>query len=448
MMEKTVAQYIDRHDMLHKDGAYLVALSGGADSVAMLLVLKRLGYRIEAVHCNFHLRGEESDRDERFVGQLCAKEDIPLHLVHFDTKAYSALHKVSIEMAARELRYAYFKRLLDDLGFNAVCVAHHREDSVETTLINLLRGTGLHGLCGIKPVNGWIVRPLLCVSRSDIEAYLAKLHQTYVTDSTNLEADVVRNKIRLNIMPLLREINPSADLSIVATSERLNEVARVYDKAIGEAVEAVADLADDHATISVARLMEQTSPESVLYDILKRYGFQPQTIEQIGCNLTAQTGRTFQSATHDLLFDRGNIIIEKHWDAPKPLAMPMEGLYRTGEKASLRVETMEKGADFKPSRSPMTATVDASGVAFPLTLRPYSTGDKFVPFGMKGFKLVSDYLTDRKKTMFEKRRQMVVSDANGSIIWLVGERTDNRFRVCETTTRVLKLSVYPTCHEP
>lgn len=440
-MEKTVAEYISRHDMLHKGRKSIVALSGGADSVALLLVLRRLGHRVEAAHCNFHLRGAEADRDERFVGDLCSRLDIPLHLAHFDTREYAALHKVSIEMAARDLRYGYFMRLIDDIGAEAVCVAHHREDSVETMLINLVRGTGLHGLCGIKPVNGRVVRPLLCVGRSDIERYLAACGQQYVTDSTNLEADVVRNKIRLNIMPLLRDINPNADMSMAATAERLCEAATVFDKAVDDAVDAVAETHGDGATICVERLQGQTSPESVLYAILRRYGFQPQVIGQVHANLSASTGKMFQSATHDLLFDRGRIIIEPRHCGIKPVSMPMEGLYAIGEGLTVRVEAIDVDPSFRPSRQPMVATIDSAGVSFPLTLRQCDQGDKMVPFGMKGFKLVSDYMTDRKKTLFEKRRQLVVADASGNILWLVGERTDNRFRIGETTTKALVMSI-------
>ncbi len=440
-MEKTVAEYISRYDMLHKGRKSIVALSGGADSVALLLVLRQLGYRVEAAHCNFHLRGAEADRDEHFVSDLCSRLDIPLHLAHFDTREYAALHKVSIEMAARDLRYGYFMRLIDDIEAEAVCVAHHREDSVETMLINLVRGTGLHGLCGIKPVNGRVVRPLLCVGRSDIERYLDARGQQYVTDSTNLEADVVRNKIRLNIMPLLRDINPSADMSMAATAERLCEAATVFDKAVDDAVEAVAEAHADGATISVERLRGQTSPESVLYAILKHYGFQPQVIDQVHANLSAATGKMFQSATHDLLFDRGRIIIEPRYCGIRPVSMPMEGLYAIGESMSVRVETVDVDPSFRPSRQPMVATIDCAGVSFPLTLRQCATGDRMVPFGMKGFKLVSDYMTDRKKTLFEKRRQLVVADAAGNILWLVGERTDNRFRIGETTTKALVMSI-------
>ena len=179
-----VAAYIQKEGLLSREGLHIVALSGGADSVALLLILHRLGYRIEAAHCNFHLRGEESDRDETFVKSLCKEHNIPLHLIHFDTAEYASLHQVSIEMAARELRYRYFEQLRHDIGAETVCVAHHRDDAVETLLMNLLRGSGIHGLTGIRPQNGYIVRPLLCLSRQEVEAFLREAGQPFVNDST------------------------------------------------------------------------------------------------------------------------------------------------------------------------------------------------------------------------------------------------------------------------
>ena len=193
--------------LMQKDLLYLVALSGGADSVALLLSLKRLGFNVEAVHCNFHLRGEESDRDEKYCRNLCNNEGVRLHVVHFDTISYASLHKQSIEMAARNLRYSYFRQLASDIGAAGICVGHHIEDSVETLLINLIRGTGINGLTGIGMRNGIILRPLLEVTRQEIEEFLKKQGVSYVTDSTNLVDDVTRNRIRLNIMPLIREIN-------------------------------------------------------------------------------------------------------------------------------------------------------------------------------------------------------------------------------------------------
>ena len=228
-MWSKVESYINTHKLLDINKLYLVALSGGADSVALLLLLKEHGYNIHAAHCNFHLRGEESDRDEKFCVALCEQMNIELHRVHFDTETYAELHKVSIEMAARELRYRWFEQLRQDIGAAGICVAHHRDDSVETVLLNLVRGTGIHGFVGILPRNGYIVRPLLCVSRAEIENFLHTRNQDYVTDSTNLESNVKRNRIRLEILPLLKTLNPSISDSIQQTAENIRGAVDVLD---------------------------------------------------------------------------------------------------------------------------------------------------------------------------------------------------------------------------
>ena len=228
-MIKTVSDYIAAHKLLAPYGKYLVALSGGADSVALLLVLCRLGYSIEAVHCNFHLRGDESDRDEHFVTNLCLRLGVVLHKVHFDTREYAAVRKQSIELAARNLRYGYFEQLRSDIGADGICVAHHRDDLVETVLMNIVRGTGIHGMVGIRPRNGYILRPLLCIGRSDIEHFLAEQHQDYVTDSTNLEDDATRNVFRHHVVPLLQSINPAAVENIAGTARLMTDVETIYN---------------------------------------------------------------------------------------------------------------------------------------------------------------------------------------------------------------------------
>ena len=239
MEKKQVAQYIAHEHLLEPDGKVIVALSGGADSVALLLLLGELGYTCEAAHCNFHLRGEESDRDERFVRHLCEERHIPLHVVHFDTARHAAGQHVSIEMAARELRYTWFEELRRKLDAQAIAVAHHADDSIETFLLNLMRGTGINGLRGIRPRNGHIVRPLLCLNREDILRYLEHCGQTYVTDSTNLQDEYTRNKIRLNLLPLMQEINPSVRQAFLRTAAHLDEAATLYNIGIAEAKERV-----------------------------------------------------------------------------------------------------------------------------------------------------------------------------------------------------------------
>lgn len=450
-------RFATAHQLLTPRGKYIIALSGGADSVSLLLVLKHLesefGITLEAAHCNFHLRGDESLRDEEFCKQLCRRLHVPLHLVHFDTHVYADLHHVSIEMAARDLRYAYFEQLRRDISAADICVAHHRDDSVETLLLNLVRGTGLRGLRGIQPRNAHIIRPLLSHSRQQIEQYLDALGESYVTDSTNLHNDVKRNKIRLNVIPLLRELNPSVSQSIFETSLRVTEALKIFDDAIQHAIADVTTPQTQNSKlktqnspliISVDRLKQQPSPEYTLHEILSPRGFTSAQIEQIYTSLdTNPTGKIITSCTHELAFDRSTLILQPKTPTllVRPMHIPETGTYVLSDNLKLKVETEECGDRYEPSRTADCASLDASDIKFPLTLRHIQPGDRFVPFGMTGTKLVSDYLTDRKKNIFEKRAQLVLTDAQQRILWLVGERTDNRFRITPNTQQALCLTI-------
>lgn len=434
-----ISKYIETHKLLSSGERCLVALSGGADSVALLSILLKLGYNAEAVHCNFHLRGEESDRDERFVVDLCDSLGVLLHRVHFDTAEYARLHKISIEMAARDLRYGYFIQLARDIDVRTICVAHHRNDSVETMLLNLIRGTGLQGLCGIRPKNGSIVRPLLCASREEIENYLISESLEYVTDSTNLEDDFMRNKIRLNVIPLLKEINPSVVENMQQTANYISDAVRVVDESLDSSASAVCGSKNGMLYIDIPLLQQQPSPETLLFHMLKKYGFSSSQIEQIHCNINAPTGRIYSSDTHTLVFDRGYLVVAEKITDFEPYKIPETGTYVLDNiRIAIKLQTIDKS--FSISRESFVATIDAGKVKFPLYLRRVEVGDRFVPFGMKGSKLVSDYLTDCKKNIIEKSRQLVVTDADGHIVWLVGERTDNRFRISSDSSQALILS--------
>lgn len=439
-MLNKVADFIGKHQLLSHDGLHLVALSGGADSVALLLILRRLGYRIEAAHCNFHLRGEESDRDEDFVKSLCKKLEIPLHVIHFDTEEYASIHQVSIEMAARDLRYGYFRQLCQDLGAASVCVAHHRDDAVETLLMNLLRGSGIHGLTGIRPKNGLIVRPLRCVSREEIEDYLHSIGQDYVTDSTNLVDDVVRNKIRLRVLPLLKEINPKAAENIFKTSRYLFEAERIINQSIdNQKVRLIQGNPDSFPqTVSIPQLLRLPSPEIFLYEWLAPYGFNTTQTEQISSQLTGESGREFLTSTHTLVIDRETLILMPLQPPMKTIKIPEEGRYRYNEEICFDVRLTN---EISISKSDDCITLDAATVRFPLTVRPVQTGDRFCPFGMEGHRLVSDFLTDCKQSLIDKRRQLVVTDRDGQIIWVVGLRSDNRFKVTEKTLEIIRLTI-------
>ena len=438
-MLNKVADFIAKHRLLSREGLHLVALSGGADSVALLLILKELGYRIEAAHCNFHLRGEESNRDEDFVKELCRKRDVPFHVIHFDTKEYAALHQVSIEMAARELRYGYFRQLRQDIGADKVCVAHHRDDAVETLLMNLMRGSGVHGLTGIRAHHGEIVRPLLAVSRQEIEEYLHSIGQDFVTDSTNLVDDVLRNKIRLNVLPLLEKINPNVAENIGKTARFMQETEKVVETAIRQQQEELIehDAQNETEIVSIETLQQLPSPELFLYEWLAKKGFNTTQVEQLTEHLDGISGRAFETPDHTLLIDREYLVLARRKAPMKSLRIPEEGRYRIDENIYIDIKSLN---DVFISKSDDCATIDKAMVKYPLTVRPIANGDAFIPFGMTGRKLVSDFLTDQKCSLLEKRNQLVVTDCEGQILWLVGKRTDNRFRVTEQTTEVLQIA--------
>lgn len=424
-MWSKVSAYINKHKLLNANDLYIVALSGGADSVALLLLLKEGGFNVHAAHCNFFLRGSESDRDEAFCVDLCRQLGVELHRAHFATREYAEAHKVSIEMAARELRYSWFEQLRKDIGAAGICVAHHRDDSVETVLLNMIRGTGLRGLTGIQPRNGYVLRPLLCVSRDEIELFLAKRGQKYVIDSTNLETDVMRNKVRLQVLPLLRTLNPAISENIQRMVENVAEAQIVLDSLL--------DNFKKHNTLELSELEKYGSSEYVIYEWLKNYGFNGTQARQI---LEAETGKIMSSSQgYDVLKDRERLIIERTLKPFNPMRIPEEGMYVLDEKMRL---SLRKCAAYV-SKKPFVATFDAQKVVFPLTVRRVEEGDWMIPFGMRGRKLLSDLMTDRKMTVFEKRRQLVVVDAQDVIVWAVGLRIADSVAVAETTQSVLEL---------
>ena len=426
-MLSKVKDYIKKHKLLSLSDLYIVALSGGADSVALLLLLDEMGYKVHALHCNFHLRGEESDRDERFCEDLCLKKNIPFHRIHFDTLMYAETHKMSVEMAARELRYRYFEQLRKDIGAEGICVAHHQDDTVETVLLNLVRGTGLRGLTGIQPRNGAILRPLLCVTRTEIEAYLATKQQDYVTDSTNLETDFVRNKIRLQVVPLLRQLNPAVSENIVRTAEHLTEAQKVLD--------ALVDTYKGSNQLDLCALQQVGSAEYIVFEWLKQYGFNGSQVQQV---ISAETGSIFSSPTgYEVLKDRDRLLVEPTIMAFTPIRIPEEGTYVLPDDRRLNVRRSNPFV----SKDSHEATLDARQVRFPLTVRRVEEGDWMIPYGMTGRKLLSDLMTDLKMSLFDRRRQLVVVDAQGAVVWAIGLRTDHRCRVTDATQEVIAIKI-------
>lgn len=421
MIQQRVIQYIEKENLFSTDNKILIALSGGADSVALLRILHTAGYQCEAAHCNFHLRGEESNRDEDFVRQLCRKYNIHLHTIDFDTTLYATEHHISIEMAARELRYNWFDNIKNESRADVIAVAHHQDDSVETMLLNLIRGTGITGLLGIRPKNGAIVRPLICVNREEIISYLQSIGQDYVTDSTNLEDEYTRNKIRLNLLPLMQEINPSVKSNLMATSNYLNDVATLYNKCIEEAKTKIVTAEG----IRISSLIKEAVPEAILFEILHPLGFNSSQIKDIANSLHGQSGKQFRSKEWRVVKDREFLLLEN-----------IRSVDNNHPPFKLIREELEYTPEFQIPREKEVACFDADKLDSEVYYRKWQIGDSFVPFGMKGKKKISDYLTDRKFSISQKERQWVLC-CGERIAWLIGERTDNRFRIDETTKRII-----------
>ncbi|MBQ3579492.1 MAG: tRNA lysidine(34) synthetase TilS [Bacteroidales bacterium] len=407
----------------------LAAVSGGRDSVVLAELLHRGGYRFEIAHCNFHLRGEESNRDEQFVRRLAERYGVPCHVAQFDTDAYASEKKISIEMAARELRYEWFEKVRLERGLNLIAVAHHRDDAIETFFINLLRGAGLSGLCGMKAENGKVVRPLLHISREEIDRFIADEHLDYVDDCTNASDLYLRNRIRHQLIPLMRELNPSFDSTMEQNLHNLSDANEVFIRTLENIKNEVITKRPDGIDEIAVSNVEQFNPQStILFELLRPYGFNSDTVTEILAGLNGESGRQYISQSHRLVKDRKTLqIIPLNNTDRRPDIDISEPFKRE------TLITLKTGKD--------TILCDAEKLKRPLTLRKWRDGDRFHPFGMKGSRLVSDYFSNLKLSIIEKQQQWLLCDADGNIVWVVGHRADGHFAITDKTEDVVRIKI-------
>ena len=431
MIEK-VRSYIKENRLLKPDDRVIVGLSGGMDSMTLIDVLLSLGYNCMAVHCNFHLRGEESERDAAFVEQWCESAKVGLVSVDFDTYRYAAEHKISIEMAARELRYKWFEDIRKEHHADAIAVAHHRDDLAETVLLNLIRGTGIRGLSGISPKNNFIVRPLLGVSRDEIEAYVDERKLPFIFDSSNSDDAFVRNFLRLNVIPLLEKINPSVKNSIYRTAQHVGEARKIYDFYVENQKKAI--FTDNR--IDIDKLKTTLSPATMLFEILSPFGFNASVIEDICQCLDSIPGKVFYSNDYRLIKDRKDLILDKISD--ENLSQREYAIDKVSQEITdpIRLKISFLSGNITINKDARFLYADADKLSFPLTLRKWQPGDWFIPFGMKGRKKLSDFFTDRKFSLPDKENAWVLT-SDEDIVWVVGERSDDRFKITESTENVL-----------
>ena len=435
-------KYVERHELFSHEDKILLAVSGGVDSMVMLSIFVRLGYNIGVAHCNFHLRGKESDDDTAMVTAECEKMNVPCHISHFDTETEMARTGDSMEMTARRQRYEWFNELCQREGYKVVAVAHHTNDSIETFFINLLRGTGLRGLTGINRQYGKVVRPLLYASRKDILEYAKQNHIPYREDSSNLSTKYLRNKIRLGLLPMLKEINPRFTALMRGNLYRLNDAQRFIDAGIDHIRKAAVHSNNGIDTIEVAAIDAMYPLNFVIYELLNStYGFKGDVVEEL-CKALKRgaTDRRFYSRDYVAYLDRGNILVTPIADEDDcEVVIEREDMRSYCGNSVLYYEHTDIDNVNEYRLPSNVALLDEAKLQYPLRLRRWREGDSFIPFGMAGRKKVGDYLTDQKVSIAERKRQFVLLSGE-DIVWIVGRRTDERFRVGNNTENILKIT--------
>jgi tRNA(Ile)-lysidine synthase len=447
--------YIANNKLFNHTDTLLVTVSGGIDSMTLLHLLLAAGYRTGVAHCNFQLRGEASDGDEQLVRTCCATKNIPFFVAHFDAGKYAAEKGISIQMAARALRYAWFESVAAEHGFDKIAVAHNANDEVETFFLNLARSTGLRGLSGMAAAQGKIVRPLLFAPRADIACYAQENAVSFREDASNSQVKYARNRIRIEIIPEFVKLNPSFLSTMQGNMERLGAAQRLVGKMADELRKKACTEKADTLHIKISALPADQL-HLWLFELLYGYGFSGATVDDIAAAINGISGKIFYSPTHTLLKDRDSLIVaKKRKEEVIASGLRIEDA-KSGSKGwtaaaakdnlntcKVKLGGMEFSFEMLDNRSislnqgSNVALLDYDALQFPLTLRHWREGDRFMPLGMKGEKKLSDFFTDCKLNLFEKQKQLLLCSANGDIAWVVGRRADNRYRVTGKTTRIL-----------
>ena len=428
-MKNKVQQFITEKSLFVRKDKLILGISGGADSVCLMHVFLELGYSFELAHCNFNLRGDESDADEYFVQELAKEHQLKIHVKQFDTLVYAAENKISTQMAARDLRYAWFEKLLVKSSAKYLAIAHHANDDVETFFINLVRGSGLKGFLGIKEKNNAIVRPLLSVSRLEIEQYLKDRGLVFREDSSNASVKYLRNKIRHELIPLLAQMNPSIQQTVKDEMRILEGVAQIYASKVEEVRKDLTQEKNGIVQLEISALLALNPLHSYLYELLSAYGFY--AVEAISKALQGQSGKQFFSSTHQLVVDRENIFIS--------LLNKENEVFEITEKTISLVYPLEINFKVMADKTIIydnnIAQLDVEKLKFPLTLRKWKEGDKFMPLGMKKFKKLSDFFIDSKFSIIDKQEQWLLC-SGVDIVWVLGCRIDERYKLESNTKKV------------
>jgi tRNA(Ile)-lysidine synthase len=429
-MKNNFLNYIEEHKLFDFESKILLAISGGIDSICLADLLVKSGYNIEFAHCNFNLRELESDQDEIFVSNLANKYKIPFHHISFDTNNYASSNKLSVQMAARELRYKWFEEVRQEISADYIAIAHNQNDNIETFFFNMINGSGLKGLRAIQNKNNFIVRPLMFARRNQIEEYVKSESLNFREDSSNISKKYQRNKIRHDLMPLLKQMNPSIENTISEEIEIIKNTYSIFKEQINRVVKKVSYQTDDGIKISKKELIKLEPIDPYLYEIFNVFGFTD--LKSIKNSIFSNSGTQFFSKSHRLLIDREFIFIEKTKDnffrdvlideCTSALSSPLNISFKISEQ-----EYIQKIKD--------TAYFDYEKLVFPLVIRKWKSGDKFIPSGMKGFKKLSDFFIDNKINRLLKEKTLILC-SNDDIIWVIGSRIDERYKATSKTKKM------------
>lgn len=443
-LHNRVQQYIDAHDLFSKKDSLLLTVSGGVDSMVLVFILQKLGYSFSVAHCNFQLRGADSEEDEKFVRDYCQQYQIPFYTQRFNTKEKSEKEGISIQMAARELRYDWFQELADENQLDYILTAHHADDQVETFLMHIVRGTGLKGLTGISSKKERIIRPLLFAFKDEILEYATKNNIPFRTDKSNDDTKYQRNYLRHEIIPNLTKINPNIRHTIIEEVQTFQGIYKFYQQGIQRLKTELVHLheTEDANKISILELAGRNIEAPILYEILRDFQFNMDQVQAIFDALNEQSGKQFISPTHTLIIDRAFLIIRETTETQiiKRTIFEDDILFSSFPELQFSILNQWNMDEIIKAKDKKTAYFDYDLLTFPLTFRNWENGDKLQPLGMKGLKKVSDILIDEKIDLHQKQSTFILKQ-NEEILWLCGIRQSNYCKINSSTKHVLKVSL-------
>ncbi len=430
------SNFISENKLIKQSDRILMAVSGGIDSMVMAHLFHMGNYKTAIAHCNFSLRGDESDKDEELVRQFATENNIPFYTVRFNTKAYASQNKLSVQMAARELRYNWFEQVRKENGFDLIAVAHNLNDNIETLLINLTRGTGIAGMAGMRPVSNRIIRPLLFASREKIKSFQIQHNIIFREDRSNADTKYVRNKIRHLIIPVLKEINPSIETTLDDTAGRFADILEIVSDHISQIKAEVAVEKNQYVSFLIEKMKPYEKNKAILFELFKPYGITDALLIDLARIIEGESGGMVVTSTHRIIRNRNELIVSED-------KKQTEVFYTINNIDDLKkfpgIASSEKKDISKGYRIPADQKIgcfDMQMIIFPLVIRRWKDGDYFYPLGMKQKKKLSDYFIDKKYSIPDKENIFIL-ESGDKIVWIIGDRIDDRFKVTPETREVL-----------